>query len=86
MFCKSTGIDQSKVKVVPSDKPMASQVSEMLKGSGMDGAFGFVNTIIASVAPQVTTRSRSASTGTPTNRVSLAALVRGLSTDARQRE
>lgn len=51
MFCKSTGIDLAKVKVVPSEKPMASQVSEMLKGSGMDGAFGFVNTIIASVAP-----------------------------------
>src|SRR4051794_8377551 len=51
MFCKSTGIDQSKVKVVPADKPMASQVSKMLKGNGADGAFGFVNTIIASVAP-----------------------------------
>ena len=51
MFAKATGIDRSKVKVMPTNKAMGQQVVDMLNGKGADGAFGFVNTIVASVAP-----------------------------------
>jgi NitT/TauT family transport system substrate-binding protein len=51
MFAKATGIDPGKVRVIKDDQAMGSQVANMLKGNGADGVFGFVNTIIASVAP-----------------------------------
>lgn len=51
MFARANGVDASKVKVVESPAPMGNQVAEMVKGKGADGVFGFVNTIIASVAP-----------------------------------
>ena len=50
MFAEATGIDPRKVRVERSSSGMGSQVAEMLKG-GADGVFGFVNTIIASIAP-----------------------------------
>jgi NitT/TauT family transport system substrate-binding protein len=51
MFAKATGIDAGKVRIVRLDDAMGAQVAEMLKGGRADGVFGFVNTIIASVAP-----------------------------------
>ncbi len=51
MFAKATGIDASRVRVVKDDQAMGSQVAAMLGGNGIDGVFGFVNTIIASIAP-----------------------------------
>jgi NitT/TauT family transport system substrate-binding protein len=51
MFAKATGIDIGKVKVIRLPDAMGAQAAEMLKGKQADGVFGFVNTIIASVAP-----------------------------------
>jgi len=51
MFARANGVDASKVKVVESPDAMGNQVADMLKGKGAQGVFGFVNTIIASVAP-----------------------------------
>jgi NitT/TauT family transport system substrate-binding protein len=51
MFTRATGVDPAKVRVVKDDQAMGSQVAAMLAGNGIDGVFGFVNTIIASVAP-----------------------------------
>ena len=50
LFAAAAGIDTAKVKIVKSWSGMGSQVADMLAGSG-HGVFGFVNTIIASVAP-----------------------------------
>lgn len=51
MFARANGVDAGKVKLVESPAAMGSQVADMLKGRGAQGVFGFVNTIIASVAP-----------------------------------
>ncbi len=51
MFAEASGIDPRRVKVEKSSSSMGSQVAEMLAGTGADAVFGFVNTIIASVAP-----------------------------------
>jgi NitT/TauT family transport system substrate-binding protein len=52
MFAEATGVDASKVEVVKLEDAMGDQVAAMLKGKQADGVFGFVNTIIASVAPK----------------------------------
>jgi NitT/TauT family transport system substrate-binding protein len=51
MFAKAAGIDLSSTTVVKLDDGMGQQVAEMLAGRQAAGVFGFVNTIIASVAP-----------------------------------
>ncbi|MGL4240715.1 MAG: ABC transporter substrate-binding protein [Beijerinckiaceae bacterium] len=51
MFAQATGIDAAKVGVERAGTSMGSQVADMLSGRGADGVFGFVNTIIASIAP-----------------------------------
>lgn len=51
MFAKANGIELAKVKVLKSGDAMGNQVAAMLKGGEAQGVFGFVNTIIASVAP-----------------------------------
>lgn len=51
MFAESTGIDEESVEVIKLEDPMGEQVAAMLQGEQADGVFGFVNTIIASVAP-----------------------------------
>lgn len=52
MFANATGVDASKVEVVKLEDAMGDQVAAMLEGKQADGVFGFVNTIIASVAPK----------------------------------
>lgn len=49
-FAGATGIDASRVTIRRSDTSMRSLVEDMLAGKSA-GVFGFVNTIIASVAP-----------------------------------
>lgn len=49
-FAGATGIDAAKVTIRRSDASMGSMVQDMLAGKSA-GVFGFVNTIIASVAP-----------------------------------
>jgi NitT/TauT family transport system substrate-binding protein len=51
MFAKATKIDATKIRVERASSGMGSQVSDMFNGSGADGVFGFVNTIIASMTP-----------------------------------
>ena len=51
MFAKANGVDLDKVKVVKSSDAMGEQVASMLRGADVQGVFGFVNTIIASVTP-----------------------------------
>jgi NitT/TauT family transport system substrate-binding protein len=51
MFAQATGIDPRKVRVERASSGMGSQVADMLNGRGADGVFGFVNTIIAAIAP-----------------------------------
>jgi NitT/TauT family transport system substrate-binding protein len=51
MFAKAAGLDPASVKVLKLDDGMGQQVAAMLAGRQSDGVFGFVNTIIASVAP-----------------------------------
>lgn len=50
LFAQATGVDASKVRVEKKYSGMGSQVDDMLRGRGNDGVFGFVNTIVASVA------------------------------------
>jgi len=50
MFAEATGLDASTVQVSKRPTSMGSQVVNMLEGRGADGVFGFVNTIVASVA------------------------------------
>ena len=50
LLARATGIDPSKVRVERAGTSMGSQVADMLSGRGADGVFGFVNTIIASIA------------------------------------
>ena len=57
LYAAAAGIDAAKVKVLRSNSGMGSQVAEMLAGSA-DGVFGFVNTIIASIAPLGIERNR----------------------------
>lgn len=52
MFARATGIDASTVRIDKLSSGMGSQVVDMLNGHSADGVFGFVNTIIASVAAQ----------------------------------
>lgn len=49
-FAGATGLDASRVTIRRSDASMRSLVEDMLAGKSA-GVFGFVNTIIASVAP-----------------------------------
>lgn len=51
MLARATGTDLAKVKIERAATSMGAQVQDMLAGRGADGVFGFVNTIIASVAP-----------------------------------
>lgn len=51
MFANATGIDASKVEVIKVEDSLGEQAKAMLEGTGADGVFGFVNTIIASAAP-----------------------------------
>jgi NitT/TauT family transport system substrate-binding protein len=51
MFARAAGLDAASVKVLTLDDGMGQQVAAMLAGRQSDGVFGFVNTIIASVAP-----------------------------------
>ena len=52
MFAKANNVDISKVKVVKSGDAMGNQVAAMVRATAdVQGVFGFVNTIIASVAP-----------------------------------
>jgi len=50
LFATATGLDQKTVRIERSGAGMGSQVADMLSGQGADGVFGFVNTIIASIA------------------------------------
>lgn len=50
MFAIATGINAGKVRIERAATSMGSQVADMLAGRGADGVFGFVNTIIASIA------------------------------------
>ncbi len=50
LLAAAAGVDRSKVKVSPSYASMGSQVADMLGGDSVHGVFGFVNTIIASIA------------------------------------
>lgn len=51
MLASAAGVDAGKVRIDRASSSMGSQVADMLAGRGADGVFGFVNTIIASVAP-----------------------------------
>lgn len=51
MFAKANGVDASKVTTVQSSAAMGDQVAGMLRKNDVQGVFGFVKTIIASVAP-----------------------------------
>lgn len=51
LLAAAAGIDAARVRVRPSLAGMGSQVAEMLSGADVHGVFGFVNTIIASIAP-----------------------------------
>ncbi len=51
MFAAAAGIDAASVTVERSGSSMGGQVADMLAGRGADGVFGFVNTIVAAVAP-----------------------------------
>jgi NitT/TauT family transport system substrate-binding protein len=51
LYAQAAGIDASRVQVDGSMGGMGQAVSDMLKGRGGDGVFGFVNTLIASAAP-----------------------------------
>jgi NitT/TauT family transport system substrate-binding protein len=44
------GIDASSVGIIPSRATLGEQVRQMIEDSSADGVFGFVNTIIASLA------------------------------------
>lgn len=50
LYAQAAGLDASKVQVIRASSGMGSQVADMLKGQQADAVFGFVNTIIASVA------------------------------------
>ncbi len=51
MFAEAAGLNPASVTVERSGGSMGGQVADMLAGRGADGVFGFVNTIIAAVAP-----------------------------------
>lgn len=51
LFAAATGIDPAQVRVQASWAGMGGQVAEMLEGGRVHGVFGFVNTILASIAP-----------------------------------
>lgn len=51
LFAAATGLDPGAVRIERAASSMGSQVEDMLAGRGADGVFGFVNTIIASIAP-----------------------------------
>ena len=50
-LARAAGVDESKVTIVPSKADMGENVQAMLAGGAHEGVFGFVNTLIASVAP-----------------------------------
>lgn len=50
LFAAATGLDATTVRIERAGSSMGSQVADMLSGQGADGVFGFVNTIIASIA------------------------------------
>ena len=49
-FCKTTGVDRSRVAVNSFDGSMRAQVEGMLKSDKIDGVFGYVSTITAAMA------------------------------------
>lgn len=51
LYARAAGIDAGKVRVDPSMGSMGQATADMLRGTGADGVFGFVNTIIASATP-----------------------------------
>ncbi len=51
MLAAAADVNPAKVTIERSSSSMGSQVADMLSGRGADGVFGFVNTIVAAVAP-----------------------------------
>ena len=49
-FCKATGVDRSRVRIVHFDGPKRAQVESMLRSGEVDGVFGYVSTIAAALA------------------------------------
>jgi NitT/TauT family transport system substrate-binding protein len=51
LYAQAAGIDAGQVQVDGSMGGMGQATADMLRGTGADGVFGFVNTIIASATP-----------------------------------